>query len=101
MVIKLHLVSHKSSLLETFISKLLDVTKLHRKSFKIVQLPTKRRIFTVLKSPFVNKKSRDQYGIDTYKRLVVLEITNLNVFSHFLKIASAKGVAFKITIKGG
>ena len=101
MVIRLHLVSHKSFLLEAFIKKLLDVTKLHRKSFRIIHLPTQRRLFTVLKSPFVNKKARDQYGLDTYKRLVVLEVTNLSIFSQFLKVVSAKGVAFKITIKGG
>ena len=101
MIIKLHLVSHKSFLLDKFVKKLLEVTNLNRESVKVVSLPIKRRVFTVLKSPFVNKKARDQYGLDTYKRLVVLEVTNLSIFSQFLKVVSAKGVAFKITIKGG
>lgn len=101
MVVKLHLISHKSSLLELFIEKLLTVTKLNRKDIRIVQLPTRRKLFTVLKSPFVNKKAREQFGLDTHKRLVILENIDLSIFSYFLKGVSCKGVAFRITLKGG
>lgn len=101
MVVKLHLISHKSSLLELFTEKLLTVTKLNRKDIRIVQLPTRRKLFTVLKSPFVNKKAREQFGLDTHKRLVILENIDLSIFSYFLKGVSCKGVAFRITLKGG
>lgn len=101
MIIKLHLVSHKSFLLDRFIEKLLEVTNSNRESVKVVSLPINRRLFTVLKSPFVNKKARDQFGIDTYRKLVILEKIDLLVFSQCLKIISCKGVAFKITLKGG
>ena len=101
MIIKLHLVSQKSFLLDKFVKKLLEVTNLNRESVKVVSLPIKRRVFTVLKSPFVNKKARDQFGIDTYRKLVILEKIDLLVFSQFLKRISCKGVAFKITLKGG
>ena len=39
-----------------------------------VPLPTKREIFTVLRSPHVDKKSRDQFQIKTHKR--ILDIIN-------------------------
>lgn len=39
-----------------------------------VPLPTKKTIYTVLKSPFVNKKSREQFEKRVYKRLI--EILN-------------------------
>lgn len=39
-----------------------------------VPLPTKREIFTVLRSPHVDKKSREQFQIKTHKRL--LDIIN-------------------------
>jgi small subunit ribosomal protein S10 len=87
--------------LDSFIRRLLNVTKFNQKGIKVVQLPTRRKVFTVLKSPFVNKKAREQFGIDTHKRLVILENINLNAFSDFLKVVSCKGVAFKITLKGG
>ncbi|PIQ81734.1 MAG: 30S ribosomal protein S10 [Candidatus Omnitrophica bacterium CG11_big_fil_rev_8_21_14_0_20_64_10] len=39
-----------------------------------VPLPTKREIYTVLRSPHVDKKSREQFQIKTHKRL--LDILN-------------------------
>ncbi|MBN1353670.1 MAG: 30S ribosomal protein S10 [Candidatus Omnitrophica bacterium] len=39
-----------------------------------VPLPTKREVFTVLRSPHIDKKSREQFQIKTHKRL--LEIIN-------------------------
>ena len=33
-------------------------------------LPTKREIFTVLRSPHVDKRSREQFQIKTHKRLL-------------------------------
>ena len=35
-----------------------------------VPLPTKREVFTVLRSPHVDKKSREQFQIKTHKRVV-------------------------------
>ena len=35
-----------------------------------IPLPTHKRIYTVNRSTFVNKKSREQFEISTYKRLI-------------------------------
>jgi len=35
-----------------------------------IPLPTERSIFTVLRSPHVDKKSREQFEIRTHKRLI-------------------------------
>ncbi len=35
-----------------------------------IPLPTKREIFTVLRSPHVDKKSREQFLLKTHKRLI-------------------------------
>ena len=39
-----------------------------------VPLPTTRRMYTVLRSPHIDKKSREQFEILTHKRLI--DITN-------------------------
>ncbi len=39
-----------------------------------VPLPTKREIYTVLRSPHVDKKSREQFQMKTHKRM--LDIVN-------------------------
>ncbi|MBM3245824.1 MAG: 30S ribosomal protein S10 [Candidatus Omnitrophica bacterium] len=33
-------------------------------------LPTKREIYTVLRSPVIDKKSREQFELSTHKRLI-------------------------------
>ena len=35
-----------------------------------IPLPTKREIFTVLRGPHVDKKSREQFQIKTHKRIL-------------------------------
>ncbi|MFH1594461.1 MAG: 30S ribosomal protein S10 [Candidatus Omnitrophota bacterium] len=39
-----------------------------------IPLPTRREVFTVLRGPHIDKKSREQFQIKTHKRL--LEIVN-------------------------
>lgn len=33
-------------------------------------LPTKKEVYTVLRSPVIDKKSREQFGLSTHKRLI-------------------------------
>ncbi len=41
-----------------------------------IPLPTKKTIYTVLRSPHIDKKSREQFEIRTHKRLIeILEST--------------------------
>ena len=41
-----------------------------------IPLPTKRELYTVLRSPVIDKKSREQFQITTHKRLIdILEPT--------------------------
>ena len=45
-----------------------------------IPLPTKRELFTVLRSPFVDKKSREQFQLVTHKRLIdILEPTSKTI----------------------
>lgn len=37
-----------------------------------VPLPTKKELYTVLRSPVINKKSREQFRLATHKRLIDL-----------------------------
>ena len=35
-----------------------------------IPLPTHKKLFTVLRSPHVNKKAREQFEVMSYKRLI-------------------------------
>ena len=47
-----------------------------------IPLPTKKEIYTVLRSPHVNKKSREQFQLEIHKRIIdVIEPTARTVDS--------------------
>jgi len=61
-----------------------------------VPLPTKVNKYTVLKSPFVNKKSREQFEMRTHKRLIdILEPTSA-VMDALMKLELPAGVDVEI-----
>lgn len=67
---------------------------------KTISLPTKNKLFTVLKSPHVNKKARNQFQLLIHKRLLVLyfredELENIKLFLDFIKSISG-GIQIKI-----
>ena len=55
----------------------------HRTVARIVgpiPLPTKRELYTVLRSPVIDKKSREQFHLTTHKRLIdILDPTSKTV----------------------
>jgi small subunit ribosomal protein S10 len=45
-----------------------------------IPLPTKREIYTVLRSPVIDKKSREQFELATHKRLLqIMEPTSKTI----------------------
>ena len=45
-----------------------------------IPLPTKRELYTVLRSPVIDKKSREQFQLTTHKRLIdIVEPTSKTV----------------------
>jgi small subunit ribosomal protein S10 len=61
-----------------------------------IPLPTKRSVFTVLRSPHVDKKSREQFEIRTHKRLIdILNWTN-KTMDALMKLDLPAGVDVEI-----
>jgi len=63
-----------------------------------IPLPTKKEKFTVLKSPHVNKKARDQYKLCTYKRLVDIYSNSSKTVDALMKIELPSGVDVEIKV---
>ena len=63
-----------------------------------IPLPTKKEKFTVLKSPHVNKKARDQYQLCTYKRLVDIYSNSSKTVDAVMKIERPSGVDVEIKV---
>ena len=61
-----------------------------------IPLPTNKRIFTVLRSPHVNKKSREQFELNSYKRLLDIYSTSTNTVDALMKLELPSGVEVEI-----
>jgi small subunit ribosomal protein S10 len=63
-----------------------------------IPLPTKRTVYTVLRSPHVDKKSREQFEIRSHKRLIdILNSTGKTVDS-LMKLELPAGVDVEIKV---
>jgi len=51
----------------------------------VYKVPVKIQKFTVLKSPHVNKKAREQFEIRTYSRVIQLTADNKNLMSTLIR----------------
>ena len=63
-----------------------------------IPLPTKKEIYTVLRSPHIDKKSREQFETRTHKRLIdIMEPTPATIEA-LMKLDLAAGVDVEIKI---
>ena len=63
-----------------------------------VPLPTKTQRYTVLRSPHVNKKSREQFWIKTHKRLLFIEDSTAQTMDQLMKLEVSAGVQLDIKV---
>lgn len=61
-----------------------------------IPLPTKREIFTVLRSPHIDKKSREQFQVKTHKRLLDIISPTAKTIDALKKLDLPAGVYVEI-----
>jgi small subunit ribosomal protein S10 len=61
-----------------------------------IPLPTRKKIFTVLRSPHVNKKSREQFQLATHKRLLDIYTSSSRTVDALSKLDLPSGVDVEI-----
>ena len=79
--IRIRLKAYDHKILDQSAAKIVDTAK--RTGALVsgpIPLPTEKNIFTILRSPHVNKDSREQFELRTHKRLIdILEASNKTV----------------------
>ncbi len=97
--IRVCLKSYDHKLLDKSVAEIVDTVK--RTGANIagpIPLPTKISRFTVLRSPHVDKKSREQFEIRTHKRLIdIIEPTQQTVDA-LMKLDLAAGIDVEIKL---
>jgi small subunit ribosomal protein S10 len=63
-----------------------------------IPLPTHKRIYTVNRSTFVNKKSREQFQLCAYKRLIDIVSATPRTVEALMKIELPSGVEVEIKV---
>jgi len=64
-----------------------------------IPLPTKKRIYTVLRSPHIDKKSREQFMQAVHKRVLELSQPTAKTVDALRKLNLPAGVSVEITQK--
>ena len=63
-----------------------------------IQLPTHKRIYTVLRSPHVNKKAREQFQLCSYKRILDIYSSTAKTVDALMKLELPSGVDVEIKV---
>lgn len=63
-----------------------------------IPLPTEKEVFTVLRSPHVNKKSREQFQLHTHKRLIEIYTPTQKTVDALSKLELPSGVDIQVKL---
>ena len=97
--IRIHLRAYDNKILDLSTVEIINTAK--RTGAQVrgpIPLPTKKEIFTVLKSPHIDKKSREQFEIRTHKRLLDIIDPTPQTVEALMKLDLASGVDIEIKI---
>ena len=64
----------------------------------LIPLPTHKRIYTVLRSPHVNKKAREQFELCSYKRLLDIYSSSSKTVDALMRLELPSGVEVEIKV---
>ena len=98
--IRIKLKSFDHMLLDKSAKKIADtVSTTGAKVYGPIPLPTSTKIFTVNRSTFVNKKSREQFELSSYRRLMDIEINDrTKTIDALMKLELPSGVEVEIKV---
>lgn len=63
-----------------------------------IPLPTRKKIYTVLRSPHVNKESREQFQLCSHKRLIDIYSSSSKTVDALMKLELPSGVDVEIKV---
>ena len=93
MKIRLQIKAYDYRLMNQVCDKICSVVTLTNATLKgPVPMPTRRRIFCVLRSPHVNKDAREHFEIKTYKRLIDINDSSLQTIDSLKQLNLPAGI---------
>ena len=95
--IRLTLKSYDHQLLDKAVKQIvLTVKRTGSQLVGPVPMPNKKRCFTVLRSPHIDKKSREQFELTTHRRILDIIAPNDQTMDALMKLSISSGVDVEI-----
>lgn len=95
--IRIRLKAYDHKVLDLSVSKIVDVAeKTGAEVVGPIPLPTERQIYTILRSPFVHKDSREQFEIRTHKRLIYINKPGKQTIEALKRMDLPSGIDFDV-----
>lgn len=96
--IRLSLKSYDHQLLDKAVKQIvLTVKRTGSEVMGPVPLPNKKKCFTVLRSPHIDKKSREQFELTTHKRILDIVSPSDQTMDALMKLNISSGVDVEIS----
>jgi small subunit ribosomal protein S10 len=97
--IRIRLLSYDHRLIDASSTKIVEVAKgAMGKVVGPIPLPTERRVFCVLRSPHVNKKSREHFEMRVHKRLIDILDPGADFASQLSRLDLPAGVDIEVRL---
>lgn len=97
--IRIRLKAYEHQVLDQSARQIVDTAK--RSGAKVsgpIPLPTEKEIYTILRSPHVNKDSREQFEMRTHKRLIDIIEPNPKTVDALMRLDLPAGVNIEIKL---
>ena len=97
--IRIKLKSYDHALVDKSADKIVKTVKATGADVKgPIPLPTDKKIFTVNRSTFVNKKSREQFELNSFRRLMDIYNSTPKTVDALMKLELPSGVEVEIKV---
>lgn len=97
--IRIRLKSYETTLLQLSCEKIIDIaSNTGTLTMGPIPLPTRRQIYCVLRSPHVNKDSREHFETRTHKRIIDIYEPSSKTIDSLMKLDIPSGVHIDIKL---
>jgi small subunit ribosomal protein S10 len=97
--IRIRLKAYESAVLNQSCEKILDTAaRTNSLTMGPVPLPTKRKIYCVLRSPHVDKDAREHFEIRVHKRIIDIYEPSSQTIDSLMKLELPSGVDISVVI---